>query len=246
MLGGLISVLKADVHLIGLNWMVFVISRTDSRLKVTATLQFWIFAIAACSGGNTFDSENECIDAVSLCYEQLRDAANTGGDDAKLDAFIFVYEHGVVLQDHVDEALKFLLDSAVAGNSEAQYNLGFLMQTGTWLDKDVDAALPWLSMAASAGIVRAEFLLVTNHYTRYLTLKSTDGQLAQEHFDQSLIWLGRADTSGYLDATSMLARILLGMDSNSERGLELLRKAASAGDELAIEKLALLGAAQDN
>lgn len=100
-------------------------------------------------------------------YAELRQSANSGDAEDKLEAFLYMYEHLAELQGKAPEALQFLADAAASGNVEAQYNFGFLMQTGTLVKQDEESALPWLLLAAQKDYVPAQVWAGINLLSRY-------------------------------------------------------------------------------
>ncbi|MEX2257946.1 MAG: tetratricopeptide repeat protein [Woeseia sp.] len=183
-------------------------------------------------------------------YENLRDLARSGNAESKFDAFIFVYEHASDLQDQAKEAVSFLFESAVAGNLDAQYNLGYLLQTGRWIERDEEKALLWLLEAASRGHITAQVRCGIVYQKKYYEANSDlghNGNLRRpelreeaENWFREVISNGRPEQPEVLVATESLGRLLVREKPESDEGWDLLKEAAQLGYEPAIGTLRAL------
>jgi TPR repeat protein len=62
-----------------------------------------------------------------------------------------MYSTGTGVPKDYEEALKWYKKAAEQGNSNAQYNLGFMYGTGTGVPKDYVLAYRWYSLAVAQG-----------------------------------------------------------------------------------------------
>lgn len=203
-----------------------------------------MFGLASCGSSVDLVGEDSIRAAKSKSiqesYAELRQLANSGDSDDKLDAFVFVYEHLEELRDNVPEALQFLADAAAGGNVEAQYNFGFLMQTGTLVEKDEEQALPWLLLAAQKDYVSAQVWAGINLLSRYYSSLNAE---RESYFRNSERWLLQARSNSrpgdaeWFVATEALGRLYLGEDCTRDKGIELLEQASTAGYQPATKTL---------
>lgn len=173
-------------------------------------------------------------------YLKIRREAVDGSSFAKHNAFVYVYENVVELNEFVPEALEFLIAAADAGVPDAQYNLGFLYRSGQWLDRDFDTALYWLEKPAESGHIRAQLWSgVTNLQLYYA---SGEGPEADRHYSRGTMWLRELlSSSENCDecpfAKASLGRAVLSRSLVDPEGWRLLKESALAGHEGAIRTL---------
>lgn len=165
-------------------------------------------------------------------YFALRSKANAGGATEKFDAFVYVYENTSKLQEHVSEALDFLVDAAKAGHVHAQYDLGFLYATGRWVERDADEALPWLIKAAENGHRRAHLWAGITFLSKFYDAPdeaSQDDILQEiEHWLGALIELEGDESRLSFAAKEVLARAWLSQNIANREAWALLRDLKSA------------------
>lgn len=177
-------------------------------------------------------------------YAELRQAAIVGDADDKLEAFFYVYEHLSELKSTAPEALQFLADAAARGNAEAQYNLGFLMQTGTLVKQDEERALPLLLLAAQQDYVPAQVWAGLNFLSRYFDAPEEERQLYFKNSERWLLQVRSNSTSEeieWLVATEALGRLYLGEDCTRDEGVQMLEQASTGGYKPATKTLDQFG-----
>jgi len=100
------------------------------------------------------------------------------------------------------------------GNKEAQYNLGFMYESGWGVTQNFSEALSWYRSAAEQGEFRAQF----NLGLLYLSGKGVD-----KNAEQGIYWIERAAGKGHLRAQEFLANAYesgkygLGVDAKKSR-----------------------------
>ncbi len=87
-------------------------------------------------------------------------------------------------------AIDVIKSSAQGGDSDAQYELGMLYQSGSGIPQDMAQARRWLTQAAQGGNVRAQYALA-------LFYRTDDGG---QDINQSINWQRKAAQSGYAEA----------------------------------------------
>lgn len=172
---------------------------------------------------------------IQTQYEDLKAEALLGNAEDQLDAFLFVYQNASHFHDKLSEAFDFLVKSAEQGNIDGQYNLGYMLQTGTWIDKNEETALPWLLQAAERGHVRAQLWCGINFVNRFH--ESSNDADKDAYALNATHWLKRASDSGIEQAKVLLATILINDEASREEGLNILKEAAAGGDKSAKEAL---------
>lgn len=168
-------------------------------------------------------------------FIELKSTANDGTAEHKLDAFLFVYQNASILSEHAEVAFEYLVAAAEMGNVDAQYNLGYMLQSGTWIQKDEEAALPWLLLAAQNGKPNAQLWTGVNFLNKYY--ESSDEDLQQEYMLNATRWLRAASESGVLAADEFLVRALFINPETRSEGIDILKRAATAGNDSALETL---------
>lgn len=189
-------------------------------------------------GSCSVETVNDGIDCdvdIRACYSSLHQEASSGNTQAQFEAFIYVYEHGNELGDFASEAVGFLAEAAGKGHTEAQYNIGYMLLTGTWVDKDREQALIWLQLAANKANPRAQFLVGTDYYKQFL--ESDDPTDQGQKLEGAIKWLRMSAESGYVGAKSFLGSILVADPEHKEYAIRMLRDAANAGDQRAKDEL---------
>jgi len=173
------------------------------------------------------------MSTISNQYAELRRRAIEGEDKEKFDAFWFVYENRETSSDRISEALLFLRESAEAGNTNAQFNFGFLYATGEWVRQDDEAALRWLLSAVEEGHQRARLWAGMTYLNMYYNADN-EAQKA-DYFDglkvilREVTSLETGDTRISLAASEVLGRALLSESMLDEEGWELLKQSATKG-----------------
>ena len=115
--------------------------------------------------------------------------------------------------------LKFQTKMAERGSVESQYNLGFMHETGSGTEQNIDKAIHWYKKAS-----KKRYQPATNRIT-YLKLKNT----GMKH--EYIRWLSNLKTSAQAndkDALFLLGQMYAegtGVNKSLTRSLELLRKA---------------------
>lgn len=99
-------------------------------------------------------------------------------------------------QKDYPSAYKLFLESAQAGNAEAEYNLGVLIHEGQGTEKDETQALSWIEKAAVQGWADAQY---------YLGNLYEFGQIVPQSFQNAALWYQKAAEQGNASAQTNLA-----------------------------------------
>ncbi|MGC2412376.1 MAG: tetratricopeptide repeat protein [Stellaceae bacterium] len=132
-----------------------------------------------------------------------------------------------------------LLENAVGGDREAQYQLGLVLDRGDGLPRDQRGATGWYGRAAEQGHAKAALALNRARH---------DGMAIEADEAKIVAALGAEIDKGNTDAMRALADMRIygrGAPRDAEAALALLRSASTAGDsdaEIDLAKLYLSGA----
>ena len=71
----------------------------------------------------------------------------------------------LINQQKFDEAIPILKQAAELGNAEAQYNLGYIYQSGIGVEKDNVKAVKWFSQSADQGFIDGQYQMMMAYGT---------------------------------------------------------------------------------
>ena len=132
------------------------------------------------------------------------------------------------------EAMAWYGDEAAAGNPEAQFLLGFALETGAQAEADTAAARGWYEKAADQGHARAQVRLAL------LMMEGVGGPIDQE---AARGWLDAAAQQGVVDAMSLLGFVLVTLEPRDPvTAYRWFSLASEAGDPAAAANLDALRA----
>lgn len=144
--------------------------------------------------GRTFKDQ----DAINKYVDELRAKAKTGNS---ADMYNFAYIGSLVKELNIDkqEANRWFLNAAQAGNLRAQYEIGKALFRGDACQRDTGKALRWLTLAAEENSPDAQYFLG-------MSLLNTDDSPQSKQL--AIDWLRKA-ADGHLEkAIARLAWIL--------------------------------------
>ena len=177
----------------------------------------------------------ESDESVQAEYRRLAARANSGGGEEKFLVFAHVYRYSALLTDDIDQATDFLVEAAKLDHTEAQYNLGYMLRSGIWFEKDEEVALYWLLLAAQKGYPTAQFWTGVTFLT--LSNEMSDEKEQADYRRNAIRWLRRADAAEISEAKYFLGSALIRFPESVDEGIEYLREAAELGNEYAQEEL---------
>lgn len=132
-------------------------------------------------------------------------------------------------EDDVVTAMQYLERAARAGHADALLLLGYIYDKA----EENTLALDYFRRSADAGNAEAAWSIGSMYAA---------GDGVERDLPQALDWFRRAATGGHGPAMETLGLAYidgrLGLDKDPEKGWELLREAAEAGDESAKARLA--------
>ena len=142
--------------------------------------------------------------------------------------------------DHSSSVFKFQQKLATSGNAQAQYELGYLYETGEGVEADFEKALHWYERAASTGMrpaqQRHEYLMIKElGYDHKQHKKWLDSVIkdASEHKESALLLLGQLYHHG------------IGVKKDLAKSMDLLTEVASLGGAGVEKEIAAVQAEQD-
>lgn len=173
-------------------------------------------------------------EGVEQDYDQafslIEQAAEQGLPEAQYDLSQF-YAKGYVVDKNLLTAESLLNQAADKGLVEAQVALGHLYSSRKKEVQDYAAARLWFQRAASQGSTQA---------MEAIALMCVRGQGGVESYEQAAEWLRLASGAGSLGATYNLANYYmegLGVEQDTEIGMDLLKQSASLGYGYSIDYL---------
>ena len=203
--------------------------------------------VAACDNSEIAQRDAESFSESERIVSEYRDLSNrareSGGAEDQFAAFTFANENARVLEDFMPEAVQFLVDAANSGHADAQYDLGYLVESGRWLEKNEEYAHILYEKAARQGQPNAELRVGLARFRSYFS--ESDEQLKSRLLAEAECWLRKTidsdqllpSTSTVVDAKAWLGQVLLVRAPDDEEGLKLLQEAAIAGNTTAIDSL---------
>ncbi len=128
---------------------------------------------------------------------------------------------GLIEEDDPKEMMKWLRKAADADFPPAQFRLGWYLELGQLVDRDLEGAVQWVRRAADAGFIPAMM---------HLSHMYEEGVGVKADHDVSMKYIRRAVDAGYADAAYLLGSKLIKQgDAYQEEALELIWKAAQEG-----------------
>lgn len=174
------------------------------------------------------DRESSCYDISEGMNYAVEFAEN--GNDLVQFTLAQLYYHGSKISKDDSKAYYWYKCSAEQNNSGAQCMVGYMILNGLTVDVNIPLAIGWFEKAAQNGDIEA----MANLYCIY------SGQFGEKYYDNAkfLTWLSLACQSGDAPSQYLLGTIYFnnanGDDEIMQKGIELIRKAASQGNENAV------------
>lgn len=148
-----------------------------------------------------------------------------------------LYQTGAGIAENAQMAAHWYRKSAEQGIAPAQLNLALMSEAGMGIPVDLEAAERWYRRLAETGDREAQFFLGS--------LLTDPAHLDAAQQEEAMVWLRRSSDQGYPNASALLAILLSELDDPNElhftpESLELLDKAARAGEPTALYNLSLV------
>lgn len=187
--------------------------------------------------------EARCTETVGAANEvaKLEELIETaeGGNAAEMFAvYAHISKHPEILNECFDLGIDYLAQSAVGDYAEAQFILGYMMNSGRVISRNIDAGIGWLIRAAEQGHFDAQKAL--GGILVNLANATDDLNDKQEFRSEAIRWLRHAVDAGDLTSKSLLGGVLIRDSDTRVEGERLLREAAHDGSESAKKKLIIL------
>lgn len=163
-------------------------------------------------------------------FSLIKKASDQGLPEAQFNLAQF-YAKGYVVGKNLAKTESLLNQAAEKGLVEAQVALGRLYSSPKKERQDYAAARMWFQQAASQGSTQA---------MEAIAVMCVRGQGGVQSYAQAAEWLRLASGSGSLGATYNLASYYmdgLGVEQDTELGLDLLKQSASLGYGYSIDYL---------
>ncbi|KAJ3143184.1 hypothetical protein HK100_003862 [Physocladia obscura] len=138
-------------------------------------------------------------------------------------------------QKDINQAFKWYKSAALAGNVQAEYEIGEMYQKGTGVDQDLDKAVEWFKRAAAKNHAQSQVSLGSMYLNGVGILASDPGK-AVECFK-------KAASSGNPDGQNSLGLCYIdgiGVTKDLTKAIEWLSKASTQGHIEAQNRLALI------
>ena len=147
------------------------------------------------------------------------------------------YTSGTVVEQNDAIACGWFTNAAKQGHDKAQFEVAQRYYYGYVVGKDLKAAFEWFEKSANNGNVKSQLML---------GMMYGKGEVSGEpDYERAAFWLEMAkDDTEYPIGKAFLGKMYIngdGVKRDKEKGLKLLREAASLGDETAIQALRGIG-----
>jgi len=117
-------------------------------------------------------------------------------EQCRMKLFMLIYEKKIEMQSS-DELYQLINQPARSGNSEAQFYLGKMFQSGTGISKNESEALNWLLKSAGKGKGNANAQFELGNMYRY-------GQGVKTNISTAQKWYTKSAAQGHFDAQNSL------------------------------------------
>lgn len=191
----------------------------DTSLVEQDSLSQWVMQEAL----NSFNNED-----YITAYKLFSKASESNNKEAEFYLGT-MYDNGYGVEQNHNIAHDWFLKAANKGHLESQNNLGYFYQYGIGCTKNIQESVKWYKMAADAGYGYAQFNL--GYY--YLKGDGNDPDLGIKYYKMAV-------ESGNIRAINDMANFYLKgtyIEKDENKAFELLNKAASKNDALAMYNL---------
>lgn len=136
-----------------------------------------------------------------------------------------------------------LLTKAKNGDSSAQLELADIYIHGYGIEEDEAQAELWAIKSAENGNVNAMYWLGDGYATYASLVEDMDPINAEEHYKKAFTWFLKGSDLNHLESMVGLAKLYLhgeGVIQDTEKSLNLLKKAAALGSKEAMREIAFM------
>lgn len=165
----------------------------------------------------------------SVSVGDLEKLAKAGDSEAQVKLGLYIVNNHIT--EKYGDAINWFQKSAAQGNSSAEFNLGFMLQSGIGGPANLPEALKWYRRSAEKG----------NYYSQsQLGLLYADGNGVPKDYTEAFKWLKPAADKGWPPAMSLLGVMYaegLGVAKDETLALKLLESAGSKGEARGAEQL---------
>ena len=134
------------------------------------------------------------------------------------------YYHGAGVEQDLTQAMSLLEESALLGNTSAQFKLGVMYLNGEGADRDLELGMDWLTLASELDHAEAQF---------YLGFVHDSGHAVERNAELAHYWYSRAAEQGLAGAQFALGNIYYrgdGRKADPAIAREWFELAAAQGD----------------
>lgn len=143
-----------------------------------------------------------------------------------------LYRNGFLsIKIDIKKANEQLVMAAESGSPQAQHKLGVYYREGVFFDKSPERAFFWFSKSANQGYADANLAIGLMYF---------DGEYVKQDYQKAISLFEEVAAQDNVDAYSILAMAYIGPDTeiyDIEKAKYWMKKAADAGDQMAIELL---------
>ena len=184
---------------------------------------------------SALDAGQGTEETIGAEFDALLAEFKDGNLEAAAIAFNLVFQSKEPMTSRRQIVADILQESALAEHAEAQFILGQLLEDGRLMQKDPEAGLYWLLLAAQQGHYEAQKSVALSFMV--FALESDSEEEKDLGRTNAIHWLRVATERGDLDSKALLGELYSEREETREEGLKLLREAAAAGSSHATDVL---------
>ena len=159
--------------------------------------------------------------------KQIPNYNNSLTHEVTLNKVSISIQHNVdrneIIENSSDAGLQFWLKKAEQGDADAQFNLGYLYESGRGVSQDYNEAAKWYRKAAEQGHEKAQYNLGVLY---------GEGRGVSQNSNKRAKWFRKAAEQGHADAQFNLGHLYdyaQGVSHNDNKAAQWYRKAAEQG-----------------
>ena len=133
-----------------------------------------------------------------------------------------------------------LLTKAKNGDSSAQLELADVYLHGYGIEEDETQAESWAIKSAESGNVNAMYWLGDGYTTYAGLIEDMDSIDAEDHYKKAFTWFSKGSDLNHTDSMVGLAKLYRdgeGVTKDTDKALDLFKKAASLGNKEAMRDI---------
>ncbi len=206
-------------------------------LRVFLCVTMAMFMLTTVSHGeanaeNARSGSGESVEVTKRYYELLNIALN-GDSDAKVELFLYTYEHIDTLRQNISTALEHLVEAVELENKDATRQLALLLDEGSLVEEDKEKAFILMIFSAQLGNSDSMYWCLVEFSERFRAGTKTeergDPYKNAEHWFEKIIESEEAETILKREAKFVFSTLALYRSVQDAEAWALLGEAAMAG-----------------